>query len=998
MCFNFLFVGGAQKMTTTNVFFTFFITAMASQKRKSPPVRSSAKRQKLDKDHEHHSVTTKKTNGKSKTSTANHTSAKKKSVLKPQVKANTPAKKAIKKPPSRLSPQKVLQKKINERKSAKANTAKSVPVKRSVLKTTKEAPTSSRITQVSRSSGQASTASKRGKAENKRANMQNSKNTSKVGKNLVKNTSLARLKVSASGKNEKSKTGTKRSSRLLELKQGKAQSKETPKNAKKNLSIRCTKTEPLKGRPTSVKKTPAQNKGNIELRGKADRKSIQKISASKESAVIGKKKAHICTITHAQPKESSSKKHGKQLQVTITSSQAKKSNSRQSKRTPRLSSLSPANRKTQRGKTQECQGQGIKTAVKSRTLRTRVKGPNEGTKLKAIQNEGIKNMGTNNGKAIELASFKSNTDVTENEVDACCLSSGVSLSKEPLEKAEPTKWKTSSTDTPAKKKTPCAKASPKKVTVERRKTVSGTAKNKPTPSLPDVPKAKRISILDICNEIAGEIESDTVEVKKDVPSSQDMQQKDHLIEENKESAQPEAIHLCHGEEKNKSHSKRFFSSRTAVRLKCKLDRKTSPALKNSKWNKIKLNKANNLSRMNIPRNRAILPNLDVIKARSKLSQTGQLAASTLDKTLDKKLPVEMNTVSYLPDSKKTKPAAIQKNKQEKTENGVLDKHINHDLEITFDEGFRLHLDSSPESSPLKKPPTKPPQLQSEQQNPDVIASKACASKQLFNSSLTDQMAPSDEGRNRLTSRVSSAKSTSSEANIQKEVKKLKEAEKDGNKQAIIDAGQKRFGAISCNVCGMLYTASNPEDEAQHLLFHNQFISAVKYVGWKKERIVAEFPDGRVIMVLPDDPKYALKKVDEIREMVDNDLGFQQVPLRLHSRTKTLLFISNDKKVVGCLIAEHIQWGYRVIDDLSPEGTSEKEKAISERVKAWCCSTSPEPAICGVSRIWVFSMMRRKKIASRMLECLSNNFNTVQTLIQFKLNNNSSHNIYIYIYI
>lgn len=48
------------------------------------------------------------------------------------------------------------------------------------------------------------------------------------------------------------------------------------------------------------------------------------------------------------------------------------------------------------------------------------------------------------------------------------------------------------------------------------------------------------------------------------------------------------------------------------------------------------------------------------------------------------------------------------------------------------------------------------------------------------------------------------------------------------------------------------------------------------------------------------------QVDEIREMVDNDLGFQQAPLTC-SRTKTFLFISNDKKVTGCLIAEHIQW-------------------------------------------------------------------------------------------
>lgn len=41
-------------------------------------------------------------------------------------------------------------------------------------------------------------------------------------------------------------------------------------------------------------------------------------------------------------------------------------------------------------------------------------------------------------------------------------------------------------------------------------------------------------------------------------------------------------------------------------------------------------------------------------------------------------------------------------------------------------------------------------------------------------------------------------------------------------------------------------------------------------------------------------------------MVDNDLGFQQVETKCPSKTKTFLFISNDKKVAGCLIAEHIQ--------------------------------------------------------------------------------------------
>lgn len=139
-------------------------------------------------------------------------------------------------------------------------------------------------------------------------------------------------------------------------------------------------------------------------------------------------------------------------------------------------------------------------------------------------------------------------------------------------------------------------------------------------------------------------------------------------------------------------------------------------------------------------------------------------------------------------------------------------------------------------------------------------------------------------------------------------------------------------------------------------------------------------------------------------MVDNDLGFQQVETKCPSQTKTFLFISSDKKVAGCLITEHVQevrdkpnsvmcirceqtalnhislvsihklvhcdcsQGYRVIEEPLPEG-SEGEKVMFERQRAWCCSTTPEPAICGISRIWVVNTMRRQGIATRMLECL-----------------------------
>lgn len=74
------------------------------------------------------------------------------------------------------------------------------------------------------------------------------------------------------------------------------------------------------------------------------------------------------------------------------------------------------------------------------------------------------------------------------------------------------------------------------------------------------------------------------------------------------------------------------------------------------------------------------------------------------------------------------------------------------------------------------------------------------------------------------------------------------------------------------------------------------------------------------------------------------------------------------KDVFALVVRVCVQGYRVIEEAVPEG-SEGEKVMFERQRAWCCSTDPEPALCGISRIWVFSMMRRRGIASRMIECL-----------------------------
>ncbi|KAI5090775.1 N-acetyltransferase ESCO2 isoform X1 [Silurus meridionalis] len=191
-------------------------------------------------------------------------------------------------------------------------------------------------------------------------------------------------------------------------------------------------------------------------------------------------------------------------------------------------------------------------------------------------------------------------------------------------------------------------------------------------------------------------------------------------------------------------------------------------------------------------------------------------------------------------------------------------------------------------------------------------------------------------------------------------------------QLVIDAGQKQFGATTCNSCGMLYSADSPEDNFQHTQFHQRFLDTIRFVGWKKERVVAEFWDGKIILVLPEDPKYATKKAEDVRRIADSELGFQQVNLSSPSAAKTYLFINSDKMVVGCLVAEPIRQAFRVLEQQVKPKDMMKEDFM-EHHRAWCCSTMPEKAICGVSRIWVFSLMRRKGIATRLLDTVRGSF-------------------------
>ncbi|KOC61390.1 N-acetyltransferase ESCO1 [Habropoda laboriosa] len=185
------------------------------------------------------------------------------------------------------------------------------------------------------------------------------------------------------------------------------------------------------------------------------------------------------------------------------------------------------------------------------------------------------------------------------------------------------------------------------------------------------------------------------------------------------------------------------------------------------------------------------------------------------------------------------------------------------------------------------------------------------------------------------------------------------AKLNGNdKQYLLDAGQKNFGATQCTECGVVYQVGDPEDENAHLNYHNNR-GSLKFPGWKTERVIMEdsFTSSRVILVEPSNPKLCWKKVTQILAYVDRDLGLVDTKLSDYEQKKVYLYIK-EKAIIGVLVAEHIMSAHRMIPEL---------------LELDCCTAESSPAKCGINVVWTDLNHRRQGIATKLVDILRAQF-------------------------
>ncbi|KAF5301137.1 hypothetical protein FQR65_LT08967 [Abscondita terminalis] len=183
-------------------------------------------------------------------------------------------------------------------------------------------------------------------------------------------------------------------------------------------------------------------------------------------------------------------------------------------------------------------------------------------------------------------------------------------------------------------------------------------------------------------------------------------------------------------------------------------------------------------------------------------------------------------------------------------------------------------------------------------------------------------------------------------------KKLKPLPKN---QLLLDCGQKKFGAKQCDACNFVYHMGDPNDELIHMNYHNAG-TILRFGGWKDERVVSQLPNSKIIKIIPTDPKPWLKKVKDLLEVINRDLGYYEMPVSMEN-SQIFLYIKKHL-IVGCLVAE-------------PKSTA--YKLLSGNIGIDLCSELSYPIKCGVNRIWVSQGHRKEGIGTSLLNCLRGNF-------------------------
>jgi N-acetyltransferase len=213
---------------------------------------------------------------------------------------------------------------------------------------------------------------------------------------------------------------------------------------------------------------------------------------------------------------------------------------------------------------------------------------------------------------------------------------------------------------------------------------------------------------------------------------------------------------------------------------------------------------------------------------------------------------------------------------------------------------------------------------------------------------------------------------------------------------------------ACKTCGMEYIPSNAEDAALHRKFHAMNQGGVDFskstvARLRKNQIWSE-GDGSFIAVVGRKDALALRnKISGVLKVVNSELAAvsisdeelwsqaaesdnthaqreegrtqtaqkRDVSAPAVDRFKTYLYIRGQKCIGACLV-ERIWEAYSVLEQDAAFAQHQRLRAESQS-SSISISTTTNPVLLGVSRIWTSNQHRKQGIASSLLNCARSHF-------------------------
>ncbi|CAG8607585.1 4926_t:CDS:2, partial [Acaulospora colombiana] len=133
-------------------------------------------------------------------------------------------------------------------------------------------------------------------------------------------------------------------------------------------------------------------------------------------------------------------------------------------------------------------------------------------------------------------------------------------------------------------------------------------------------------------------------------------------------------------------------------------------------------------------------------------------------------------------------------------------------------------------------------------------------------------------------------------------------------QLFLDLGQKSFNTCTCTDCNMSYNRGTIDDEALHAKYHQAIVGGISYKNEILLQLYPEINGGRVIMLkFNQSNPFEKRKIRQILDVINTELCAVELSEERLDKCKIYLYVTDKKRVMGCVVAEPISQAYRVVE-------------------------------------------------------------------------------------